>query len=99
MRCLTCNASRYKTNDDNANDGSMDNNDRKKRGGGEKKKNTSRDHQDEGEEDVNERKILALVMWYLPVIDCLKRMFLNYRDVMIMIWHATLDGHDKDGKL
>jgi hypothetical protein len=38
-------------------------------------------------------------MWYLPVIDCLKRMFLNYRDVMIMIWHATLDGHDKDGKL
>jgi hypothetical protein len=38
MRCLTCNASRYKTNDDNANDGSMDNNDRKRRGGGRRRK-------------------------------------------------------------
>jgi hypothetical protein len=33
MRCRTCNTSRYKTNDDNANDESMYNNNRNKRGG------------------------------------------------------------------
>jgi hypothetical protein len=40
---------------------------------------------DEGEEEVNERKILALVMWYLPIIDHLKNMFSSARDVKLMI--------------
>ena len=98
VRCPTCNASRYKTNDDNADDGSMDNKNRKKRGR-KKKKNTGSDHQHEGEEEVNERKIPALVMWYLPVIDRLKRLFSNSRDAKFMIWHAAPDGRKKDGKL
>jgi hypothetical protein len=33
-------------------------------------------------------KILALVMWYLPVIDRLKRLFSNPREAELMRWHA-----------
>jgi hypothetical protein len=35
-------------------------------------------------EDMMKRKIPALVMWYLPVIDCLKCVFSNPRDVELM---------------
>jgi hypothetical protein len=54
---------------------------------------------DEWEEEVNERKILALVMWYIPVLDRLKRMFSSARDAKLIIWHATPDGCKKDGNL
>jgi hypothetical protein len=54
---------------------------------------------DEGKEEGNERKILALMMWYLPVIHCLKRLCSSIRDAKLMIWYATTDGHKKDGKL
>jgi hypothetical protein len=47
VRCPTCNASRYKMNYENADDGSVDN--RKKKG--QNQKETT----DEGEEEVNER--------------------------------------------
>ena len=39
-------------------------------------------------EDEKKRKIPALVMWYLPVIDRLKRMFSNPRDAELMCWHS-----------
>jgi hypothetical protein len=48
---------------------------------------------------VNERKILALVMWYLQVIDLLKRLLSSGRDAKLVIWHAALDGHMKDRML
>jgi hypothetical protein len=54
---------------------------------------------DEGEEEVNKRKILALVMWYLLLINLLKRMLSSARDAKLMIWHAAPNGHKKDGKL
>jgi hypothetical protein len=38
------------------------------------------DENDSGIEDNKKRKILALVMWYLPVIDHLKCVFANPRD-------------------
>jgi hypothetical protein len=76
---------------DNADDGSMDN--KKKRG--QKQKKTA----DEGDEEANERKISSLVIWYLPVIDRLKRLFSSARDAKLMIWHAAPDGRKKDGKL
>jgi hypothetical protein len=39
--------------------------------------------------DGNRRsKIPALVMWYLPVIDRLKRLFSNPREAELMRWHA-----------
>jgi hypothetical protein len=46
---------------------------------------------------------LALVMWYLPVIDHLKRMFSNPRNVELLLWHVNCktDGkiqHPTDGR-
>jgi hypothetical protein len=37
----------------------------------------------------------ALVMWYLPVIDCLKHMFSKPRDAMLLLWHVK---QKPDGK-
>jgi hypothetical protein len=34
------------------------------------------------------RKISALVMWYLPVIDHLKCMFSNTREAQLLLWHV-----------
>jgi hypothetical protein len=39
-------------------------------------------------EDVMKRKIPALVMCYLPVIDHLKCVFSNTRDVELVCWHS-----------
>jgi hypothetical protein len=36
--------------------------------------------------DANKRRIPALVMWYLPVTDCLRRMFLNPKEAALMTW-------------
>jgi hypothetical protein len=58
------------------------------------KKNTAIDPEsvdDENEsnkEDNKKRKIHALVMWYLPVIDRLKCVFSNPRDVKLVRWHS-----------
>jgi hypothetical protein len=50
------------------------------------RKNVTPDHDIEGSK---ERKVPALVMWYLPVIDCLKRMFSNPRDAELLLWHMN----------
>jgi hypothetical protein len=42
------------------------------------------DEADPDKEDMTKRKIPTLVMWYLPVIDCLKRVFSNPRDVELV---------------
>jgi hypothetical protein len=39
-------------------------------------------------EDKMKRKIPALVMWYLPVIDRLKHVFSNPRDTELLRWHS-----------
>jgi hypothetical protein len=44
------------------------------------------------------KKIHALVMWYLPVIDRLRCLFANPKDAKFMSWHAS-DEHKNDGKL
>jgi hypothetical protein len=46
------------------------------------------DKADLDKEDMTERKILALVMWYLPMINCLKRVFSNPRDAELVRWHS-----------
>jgi hypothetical protein len=46
------------------------------------------DKNDSDKEDNKKRKIPALVMWYLPVIDHLKRVFSNPRDVELVCWHS-----------
>jgi hypothetical protein len=51
-----------------------------------------------GTDTATQRKVPALVMWYLPVEDRLKRLFLNPRTAELMTWHA--DRPEKsDGKL
>jgi hypothetical protein len=45
------------------------------------KKNTDK-------ENNKKRKIPALVMWYLPVIDHLKRVFSNSRDAELVHWYS-----------
>jgi hypothetical protein len=47
-------------------------------------------------EGSKERKITALVMCYQPVIDRLKRMFSNPRDIELLLWHVN---HKTDGKI
>jgi hypothetical protein len=44
------------------------------------------------------KKVPALVMWYLPVIDRLRCLFANPKDAKLMSWHAS-DEHKNDGKL
>jgi hypothetical protein len=36
--------------------------------------------------DEKQRRIPALVMWYLPVIDHLRHMFLNPKEATLMTW-------------
>jgi hypothetical protein len=43
---------------------------------------------DSDKEDNKKRKIPALVMWYLLVIDCLERVFSNSRDAELVCWHS-----------
>jgi hypothetical protein len=44
------------------------------------------------------KKVPALVMLYLPIIDRLKCLFANPNDTKLMSWHAS-DVHKNDGKL
>jgi hypothetical protein len=46
------------------------------------------DETDPDKEDKQKRKIPTLVMWYLPVIDHLKCVFTNPRDVEPVHWHS-----------
>jgi hypothetical protein len=46
------------------------------------------DENDSDKEDNKKRKIPALVMWYLLVIDRLKCVFSNPRDMELVRWHS-----------
>jgi hypothetical protein len=46
------------------------------------------DENNSDKEDNKKRKIPALVMWYLPVIDHLKCVFSNPRDAKLVCWHS-----------
>ena len=56
-----------------------------------KRKNVIPDHDIEGSK---ERKVPAHVMWYLPMIDRLKRMFSTPGDTEMLLWHVNrkIDG-------
>jgi hypothetical protein len=55
--------------------------------------------EDEEEEGYTQRKSLALLMWYLPVIDHLRAIFENPEDAKLMSWHASDQRTKDDGKL
>jgi hypothetical protein len=58
-----------------------------------KGKNVTPDHDIEGSK---ERKVHVLMMWYAPVIDRLKHIFLNLRDAELLLWHVN---RKTDGKI
>jgi hypothetical protein len=43
------------------------------------------------------KKISAMVMWYLPIIDHLRCLFANPEDAKLMSWHASYE-HKNNGK-
>jgi hypothetical protein len=97
--CPKCNASRYKTNKDYREEecvASMSKGKKQKKA----PKKTSKSMRKENEEvDYYVlKKIPALVMWYLPVVDRLRCLFANHEDAKLMSWH-TSDEHKNDGKL
>jgi hypothetical protein len=87
MKCLVCGVSRYKRSYNHMYADTM-----KK-----KTKNKNKtvigsesvdDETDPDKEDKKKRKITALVIWYLPVIDHLKCVFSNPRDAELVCWHS-----------
>ena len=83
--CPRCGASRYKNNDLYNGEEASTGNKRKK---GVKK--VVQDSQPPENtplgNDAKQRRIPALVMWYLPVVDRLRRMFLNPKEAALMTW-------------
>jgi hypothetical protein len=84
---LRCNASQYKQNN-NIEEDSYNN-----KGKGQKRKNIAPPDQDN--QGSKERKFPALVTWYLPVNDCLKRMFSNAREGQLLFWHVEWKRDEK----
>jgi predicted AlkP superfamily pyrophosphatase or phosphodiesterase len=85
MNCLVCGVSQYKRSYNHVYVDTM-----KKKN----KKNTVigpesvDDENNSDKEDNKKRKIPALVMWYLPMIDHLKHVFSNPRDAELVRWHS-----------
>jgi hypothetical protein len=79
-KCPRCNASWYKWNNNSEEDSY--NNNRK----GRKRKNTA--PQDQDSQGSKDRKVSTCVMWFLSVIDRLKRLLSNAREVQLLLWHV-----------
>jgi len=98
--CPTYGASRYKRNDNfSEEDRGTRTRNKRKRGG--KKNVASQNHEENTNlavDGTDQRRIPALVMWYLSPIDCLRRLFSNPRDPELMRWWAS-DEHKKDDGL
>jgi hypothetical protein len=59
-----------------------------------KRKNVAPPDQDsQGSKEI---KVHVHMMWYIPIIDCLKRMFSNPRDARLLLWHVQ---QKRDGKI
>jgi hypothetical protein len=81
-KCLICGVSRYKRSYNHVYVDTMKKNNKKTAIGPE----SDDDENDSNKED--KRKIPALVMWYLLVIDRLKHVFSNPRDAELVRWHS-----------
>jgi hypothetical protein len=84
-KCSRCGANRYENN--NLYNGEEASKGKKRKKGGKK---VVQDSQPTEEtllgNDAKQRRILALAMWYLPVVDRLRRIFLNPKKVALMTW-------------
>jgi hypothetical protein len=85
-KCPRCGASRYKNIDLCSGKEASTGNKRNKKG---MKKPVQESQSPEFTplgNDVKKRRIPALVMWYLPMTDRLRRMFLNPKEATLMTW-------------
>ncbi|KAL6607941.1 hypothetical protein ACP70R_041004 [Stipagrostis hirtigluma subsp. patula] len=80
-KCPTCGASRYKCN----RTGTYSDDSNKRSAG---VASTDQGSSSTTPSEEHKRKIPAMVMWYLPVIDRLRRLFSNPRDSELMHWHV-----------
>jgi hypothetical protein len=97
-KCPRCGAGRYKNNDLYCGDEAYMGNKRKK--GGKKAVQGSQPPEDTPlGNDAKQRKIPALITWYLPVVDRLRCMFLNPNEDTLMTWwdHERNVDDDKIG--
>ncbi|XP_066347639.1 uncharacterized protein [Miscanthus floridulus] len=100
--CPNCGASRYKTNKDYR----EEENAASVSSGRKRKKTQTKTQQDKRSKPTSNievdyyalRRIPALVIWYLPVVDRLRCLFANPDDAELMTWHAS-DERKDDGKL
>jgi hypothetical protein len=101
--CPNCGASRYKTNKDYREEecaASLCKGKKRKRTQQKTQKSSSKPTNKEKQEVdyYAQKKIPALVMWYLPIVDRLRCLFANPEDVKLKSRHAS-DEHKDDGKL
>jgi uncharacterized Zn finger protein (UPF0148 family) len=99
--CPNCGASRYKTNKDYREEEATTQSTGKKRKKSETNTQQEKRSKPSSKDDVDlyaQRRIPALVMWYLPVVDRLRCLFANPEDAELMSWHAS-EKRKKDGKL
>ena len=80
-KCPRCGVSRYKNNDLYGGDEASTGKKRNKKG----TKKVVQESQPPGN-DAKQRRIPALVIWYLPVTDRLRRIFLNPKEAALMTW-------------
>jgi hypothetical protein len=97
--CPKCNASRYKTNKDYREEECVASVSEGKKRKKSPKKTSKSTRKDKEEVDYYAlKKIPALMMWYLPIVDQLRCLFANLEDAKLMSCHAS-DDHKNDGKL
>jgi hypothetical protein len=95
-KCLVCSARRYKNNASYCGGdikGPIDGNKRKKKGARDNVASIERADTTLGISEKQSR-IPAMVMWYLPVADRMRRFFSNPKDAKLMRWW-DLDKHNK----
>jgi hypothetical protein len=84
-KCPWCGASHYKNNDIyNGEEASIGK--KRKKGGKQVVQDSQPQENTPFGVDAKQRRIPALVMWYLPVIDRLRCMFLNPKEASLMTW-------------
>ena len=99
-KCPVRGASRYKNNASNRDGGDehvqIDGNKRKSNGA---RKGVACNDTSLGTDDEKQSKILALVMWYLLVVNRLRRLFSNPKDTELMRWWDSDKCKKGGGKL
>ena len=85
-KCPWCGASRYKNNDLYNHGESSTGNKRNKKGAKKVVQESQPPEDTTLGNDAKKRKIPTLVMWYLPVTDCLRRIFMNPKEAALMTW-------------